>query len=416
MALEGNIETKAAMKTQSQRSLREIGSVDQIHTPFHWPVEFPEVFSQHAEGFDCIVGNPPWGAITGEKYKRWLTSGFDLVGDYETAMAFVEQSKNLCRPKATISLVLPNTILLNDSAKKLRSYIAERTKVEAVIDLTNQPIFRSASVRCCVIFVTTRKIGDGDLRYSTSIATGSVSELRIPQSTIKGRSHWAGLDQPQVTIPTHLPKLDDLFFVKQGYKPYDKHALVKRMSKEDAEAIVRDKPWHADAKLDDTFVRELKGRDVAAFNVAWSGLWASYGPWVSNYIDPAWFDGDRVLVREIVGIDPYLIIASRSDDQFVHNPSIICVKQRSGQKLHGILELYLNSSIATEYIKAISAKASKGMFPKVLVKDLRALPFPDPHWVTEHDIKRASEIRSQVNMINGRKLADEFIEELIARR
>ena len=416
VALDGSIETKVAMKSQSQRSLRESGSVEQIHTPFHWPVEFPEVFSDDAGGFDCIVGNPPWGAITSENYKRWLAAGFNLVGDYETAMAFVEQSKNLCRPQAIISLVLPNTILLNDSAKKLRSYIAEKTQVEAVIDLTNQPIFRSASVRCCVITLATGKIGDGYIRYSTSIGDGLASEIKLPQSTIMGRSHWAGLNQPQVTIPAHLPKLDELFFVKQGYKPYDKHALMKRMSKQDAEAIVREKPWHADTKRDDTFIRELKGRDIAAFSVTWSGLWASYGPWVSNYIDPAWFDSDRVLVREIVGVDPYLIIASRSDDQFVHNPSIICVKQRSGQKLHGILELYLNSSIATEYIKAISAKAAKGMFPKVLVKDLRALPFPDPRLITERDIKRASEIRSEVSMNHGRQLADEFIKDLIARR
>jgi hypothetical protein len=181
-------------------------------------------------------------------------------------------------------------------------------------------------------------------------------------------------------------------------------------------SIVREKPWHSDTRLDDTFVCELKGRDVGAFSVTWSGLWASHGPWVSNYIDPVWFNGDRVLVREIVGIDPYLIIAARTSDQFVHNPSIICVKQRSGRHLHGILELYLNSSVATEYIKAISAKAAKGMFPKVLVKDLRALPFPDSRSITENDIKRADEIRTEIDTSSGRQMADEFIGRLLAKR
>ncbi|WP_227656684.1 BREX-1 system adenine-specific DNA-methyltransferase PglX [Aeromonas caviae] len=30
--------------------------------PFHWPLEFPEVFDSSAPGFDATLGNPPWGA------------------------------------------------------------------------------------------------------------------------------------------------------------------------------------------------------------------------------------------------------------------------------------------------------------------------------------------------------------------
>ncbi len=29
-------------------------------TPFHWEIEFPEVFGRENPGFDCIVGNPPF--------------------------------------------------------------------------------------------------------------------------------------------------------------------------------------------------------------------------------------------------------------------------------------------------------------------------------------------------------------------
>ena len=29
-------------------------------TPFHWEIEFPEVFGRENAGFDCIVGNPPF--------------------------------------------------------------------------------------------------------------------------------------------------------------------------------------------------------------------------------------------------------------------------------------------------------------------------------------------------------------------
>jgi len=53
-------------------------------TPFHWPVEFPEVFAPDNPGFDAIVGNPPFQGGTqstessGEMYGSWLTQSFNV--------------------------------------------------------------------------------------------------------------------------------------------------------------------------------------------------------------------------------------------------------------------------------------------------------------------------------------------------
>ncbi|WP_243352044.1 Eco57I restriction-modification methylase domain-containing protein [Stenotrophomonas acidaminiphila] len=44
-----------------------------IRSPFHWPLEFPEVFARASSGFDALVGNPPflgnrlWKGAMGEK-------------------------------------------------------------------------------------------------------------------------------------------------------------------------------------------------------------------------------------------------------------------------------------------------------------------------------------------------------------
>ena len=61
--------------------------------PFHWEIEFPEVFARENDGFDAIVGNPPFlgGARISEEFGRsyfsWLTGQYagcrhqcDLVG------------------------------------------------------------------------------------------------------------------------------------------------------------------------------------------------------------------------------------------------------------------------------------------------------------------------------------------------
>ena len=36
--------------------------VDEVR-PFHWELEFPEVFDQRKGGFDCMLGNPPWEKV-----------------------------------------------------------------------------------------------------------------------------------------------------------------------------------------------------------------------------------------------------------------------------------------------------------------------------------------------------------------
>src|SRR5439155_12763440 len=48
--------------SKAEQALR---SGDKAIHPFHWEIEFPEVFGRENAGFDAIVGNPPFaGSIT----------------------------------------------------------------------------------------------------------------------------------------------------------------------------------------------------------------------------------------------------------------------------------------------------------------------------------------------------------------
>lgn len=75
-------------------------------TPFHWEIEFPEVFATENSGFTAIVGNPPFlgGARISEEFGRshfnWLTERFagcrhqcDLAGYFfRLAFALIDQT------------------------------------------------------------------------------------------------------------------------------------------------------------------------------------------------------------------------------------------------------------------------------------------------------------------------------------
>ncbi len=57
-------------------------------TPFHWEIEFPEVFVRENGGFDAIVGNPPFLGGTwistgrlGDTYFAWIKEAFSDTGN-----------------------------------------------------------------------------------------------------------------------------------------------------------------------------------------------------------------------------------------------------------------------------------------------------------------------------------------------
>jgi hypothetical protein len=90
--------------------------------PFHWEIEFPEVFAREKGGFDAIVGNPPFlggSKITtelGMSYFAWLGITFegsqnkcDLVG------YFFRRAFDLLRPAGSLGLVATNTISQGDT-------------------------------------------------------------------------------------------------------------------------------------------------------------------------------------------------------------------------------------------------------------------------------------------------------------
>ena len=90
--------------------------------PFHWEVEFPEVFDRENPGFDAIVGNPPFqggrnvSATQGSVYAKWLialhkysSGGADLVAH------FFRRSFNLLRDGGTLGLIATNTIGQGDT-------------------------------------------------------------------------------------------------------------------------------------------------------------------------------------------------------------------------------------------------------------------------------------------------------------
>ena len=109
-----------------QDSIQEIrdrlAAGDKGITPFHWDLEFPEVFGEGRVGFDAFVGNPPFvggkriSEIQGDTYNSWLAELHSEANKNADLVAhFFRRCFQLLRPGGSLGLIATNTIAQGDT-------------------------------------------------------------------------------------------------------------------------------------------------------------------------------------------------------------------------------------------------------------------------------------------------------------
>jgi hypothetical protein len=90
--------------------------------PFHWPLEFPEVFGRVNPGFDAVVGNPPFAgknttiAVNAEHYLNWLqTLHPGAHGNSDIVAHFFRRAYGLLRNDGCLGLLAKISIRQGDT-------------------------------------------------------------------------------------------------------------------------------------------------------------------------------------------------------------------------------------------------------------------------------------------------------------
>ena len=100
--------------------------------PFHWSLEFPEVFDRTNPGFDAIVGNPPFagkntladGNVAG--YPGWVqTVHAGAHGNADLVAHFFRRAFGLIRHAGALGLIATNTIAQGDTRSSGLAWICQ---------------------------------------------------------------------------------------------------------------------------------------------------------------------------------------------------------------------------------------------------------------------------------------------------
>ena len=112
--------------------IEELRDEDPPLAPFHWEIEFPEVFERENAGFDAIVGNPPYAgkntvsAANVVGYQDWLKEAHvESHGASDLVAHFFRRAFNLIRQRGAFGLIATNTIAQGDTRSTGLRYICE---------------------------------------------------------------------------------------------------------------------------------------------------------------------------------------------------------------------------------------------------------------------------------------------------
>jgi len=300
---------------------------------------------------DTVITNPPYGFAISKEMQFSIKV---KIPDREVFYFSVDKISNSgC--KQNIYLI-PETILINLGATKFREYMAENFSLK-INTFKNQTLFNTATVDNILLETNDAKT------KRIIIDNGTVDR----ESFVLGRISKTSIFQDEITI-------SDLFEVSQGLIPYDKY-------RGHTEHQIKNRVYHDTEKRNSLYKPELKGKDVRPLTVSFSGNhFVKYGDWLAAPRHPKFFNGPRVLVREITRSQDGRITSAYCEDEYYFTPSVISIipKKEFGLTKKNLMTLsvLLSSSLYAEYHYETNPKAKKGTFPKILVADVRKLPLP----------------------------------------
>lgn len=147
---------------------------------FEWAIEFPELLDEKGvfTGFDCIIGNPPYGLLNKKQNQNTSISVAPELLDYYKTSKVYEWAKGgvlniyrmfICRCFSLLKndghccLIFPLAFMGDATNSKIRQFVMENTQVDFIEafperDIESKRVFKEVKMSVCILGATKRKV------------------------------------------------------------------------------------------------------------------------------------------------------------------------------------------------------------------------------------------------------------------
>ncbi len=323
------------------------------------------------DGFDAVLGNPPWGQkdiAKDTRLKAYMRERYpSIAGIFDLYRVFVEQGIRLTKPGGAWGMVLPDIILLKDYQSTRALVLRELTITD--IDWWGMA-FEDATIDAATI-VGWRALAPAEHQIHIKIhEEADPLEHNLKQSDFS--------ENPRCTFNLRLtpkirqslnhfkdaPKLGDYFEIHEGVHSGN----------------IRDELFIRHA-ADDSCKPMIFGRgELAPYRIQWHGQYIRLSAMpttrtskrYANAGRPEWYRQEKILVRRTG--DRVTAAVDNERRYASNNFFIVFPKTKTSLTLAGVVAL-LNSNLTTWYLRTIEPRKGR-VFAEIKIKHLEIFPLP----------------------------------------
>lgn len=359
---------------------------------FDWKLDFPEVMNEQVTtnvGFDIVIGNPPYVDIKGlpkdsvEIYFKIFQTAENRINLYSI---FIEKGFSLVKNSGILSFINPNSILINESYRKIRKHIVDG--VQKIIKLPDA-IFSTATVETIIIFIA--KNSNSDYIQGAYFANSAETILTNIEFKYFNRIDWINDSESRFNIfsdsktlkilskiESETKTLDNFVDTSLGITPYDKY-------KGHSESLIKNREYHSNQKETNEYVPLISGKNIHSYSISNEiDEYLKYGNWLGAPREIKFFTSPKIIVRQILGGKELKIIAGYSElpIYFTQIGFSLISKINNNYEIKFLLGL-LNSNLISYYHKHKFLDIEKIVFQKILISNCKNIPIKRTSIITQ---------------------------------
>jgi len=348
---------------------------------FHWDLEFPEAFVDLArgtwkrkndQGFDAVVGNPPWGAELTDANLAFVRRSYKSVskGVVDNFAVFLEAAHRQTSISGYLSLLLPDIFLLKNHPG-IRNYMLRNTRIDEIVHW-GMP-FPEVNLDVCSIVSHSGSPPQNHLVRCVPEVKGTHVPLPTPNEIPQSRFLEQADYRINLVLTENLysvlsavkglgPQFADLFTVREGI-----HSGNIR-----SKLFPHERPSENGQPL-------IFGRnEIRPFKITWSGRWVNYDKNIihkdqgeyANLGKRSFHEAVKILVRRT---GDTVVAALDEQGHFASNNLFLCIPDTLGQHHIGYCLALLNSEFATWYFRSTNPRTGR-LFSELKINHLNDIP------------------------------------------